>query len=45
MAVELGEHLSDDEIEKIFSKTDLDGDGYVTAEDFYNIMTHKAYWE
>ena len=45
VAVELGEHLSDDEIEKIFSKTDLDGDGYVTAEDFYNIITQKSYWE
>lgn len=45
VAVELGEHLSDDEIEKIFSKTDLDGDGYVTADDFYNIMCHKPYWE
>jgi Ca2+-binding EF-hand superfamily protein len=45
VAVELGQHLSDDEIEKIFSKTDLDGDGYVTAEDFYSIMTHKPYWE
>ena len=43
MAVELGEHLSDDEIEKIFSKTDQDGDGFVTAEDFYNILTHKPY--
>jgi Ca2+-binding EF-hand superfamily protein len=45
VAIELGEHLTDDEVEKIFSKTDLDGDGYVTSEDFYSIMTHKpTYW-
>ncbi len=44
VAIELGQHLSDDEIEKIFSKTDQDGDGYVTSEDFYCIMTNKPQW-
>jgi hypothetical protein len=23
----------------------LDEDGFVTADDFYNIMTHKVYWD
>jgi hypothetical protein len=23
----------------------LDDDGFVTGDDFYNIMTHKVYWE
>jgi centrin-1 len=41
----LGEQLSEDEINHIFSKADLDEDGFVTADDFYNIMTHKVYWE
>jgi hypothetical protein len=26
-------------------KADLDDDGFVTADDFYNILTHKVYWE
>lgn len=29
----------------MFSKADLDDDGFVTAEDFYNIMTHRVYWD
>ena len=29
----------------MFVKADLDDDGFVTADDFYNIMTHKVYWE
>lgn len=24
---------------------DLDDDGFVTEDDFYNIMTHKVYWD
>merc|ERR1711937_304090 len=24
---------------------DLDDDGFVTDDDFYNIMTHKVYWD
>ena len=23
----------------------MDDDGFVTAEDFYNIMTHRVYWD
>ena len=45
VAAELGEDLTEDEINHIFSKADLDEDGFVTADDFYNIMTHKVYWE
>jgi len=29
----------------MFAKADLDDDGFVTADDFYNIMTHKVYWD
>ena len=42
---ELGENMSDDEWNHVFNKADLDDDGFVTADDFYNIMTHKVYWE
>jgi Ca2+-binding EF-hand superfamily protein len=45
VAKELGEDLTDEEIEHIFFKADLDDDGFVTADDFYNILTHKVYWE
>jgi Ca2+-binding EF-hand superfamily protein len=45
VAKELGEELADEEIEKIFAKADLDDDGFVTGDDFYNIITHKVYWK
>jgi len=45
VAHELGEDLNDEEIEHIFFKADLDDDGFVNGDDFYNIMTHKVYWE
>jgi len=41
----LGESLTDDEIENIFVKADKDEDGFVTAEDFYTIMTPKSFIE
>ena len=45
VAKDLGENLTEDEINHIFNKADLDDDGFVTGDDFYNIMTHKVYWE
>ena len=29
----------------MFIKADLDDDGFVTSDDFYNIMTHRVYWD
>ncbi len=29
----------------MFKKADLDDDGFVTFDDFYNIMTGKVYWD
>ena len=29
----------------MFIKADLDDDGFVTGDDFYNIMTHRVYWD
>ena len=45
VAHELGEDLTDEEIDKMFIKADLDDDGFVTGDDFYNIMTHRVYWD
>ena len=42
MAAELGEHLTDEEVDKIFQKADTDQDGYITAENFYQVMAHRA---
>jgi Ca2+-binding EF-hand superfamily protein len=30
-------------VENIFYKTDGDDDGFITAEDFYSVLTHKGY--
>lgn len=29
----------------MFAKADLDDDGFVTSDDFYNMMTHRVYWD
>lgn len=36
--------MTDEELLQMFKKADLDDDRKVTAEDFYNILTHKVYW-
>jgi len=41
VAAELGEHLTDEEVDKIFQKTDYDQDGYITAEDFYGVIAQR----
>ena len=45
VAKDIGEDLTEEEIDHMFKKADLDDDGFVTAEDFYNIMTHQVYWD
>lgn len=42
---DLGEEMSDEELLKMFKKADLDEDGFVTFDDFYNIMTGRVYWD
>ena len=42
IAQDLGEDLTDDEIQHIFTKADLDDDGFVTGEDF-NFTTPYDY--
>ena len=45
VAKDIGEDVTDEEIESMLQRADLDDDGFVTFEDFYNIMTHKVYWD
>lgn len=40
----LGEEMTDDEIKEMFVKADLDDDGFVNVDDFYNIWTGKGYY-
>lgn len=40
----LGEDMTDKEIQEMFNKADLDHDGFVDAEDFYNIFIGKGYY-
>jgi hypothetical protein len=37
--------MADEDLLKMFKKADLDDDGFVTVDDFYNIMTGKVYWD
>ena len=43
VAKELGETMTDEELLEMIERADSDGDGRVTPEDFYNIMTKKAF--
>lgn len=40
----LGEEMSDEELKEMFVKADLDDDGFVSVDDFYNIWTGKEYY-
>jgi Ca2+-binding EF-hand superfamily protein len=39
MMTNLGEKLSDEEILEMINEADLDGDGYLNYQEFYNMMT------
>mmetsp|Transcript_53216 Transcript_53216/g.61002 ORF Transcript_53216/g.61002 Transcript_53216/m.61002 type:complete len:168 (+) Transcript_53216:64-567(+) len=43
VAKELGETMSDEELMEMIERADSNGDGEVTADDFYNIMTKKTF--
>ena len=43
VAKELGETMDDNELQEMVERADSDGDGLVTLEDFYNIMTKKTF--
>lgn len=43
VARELGETMTDEELLEMIERADSDGDGQITPEDFYNIMTKKTF--
>jgi Ca2+-binding EF-hand superfamily protein len=40
---ELGETMTDEELKEMIERADSNGDGAITPEDFYNIMTKKTF--
>ncbi len=42
VAEQLSESLTEEEIEKMIIKADSDQDGFLTVDDFYNIMTNVS---
>ena len=45
VAEDLGEEITEEELVSVFRRGDLDDDGFITSDDFYNIMTHRVYWD
>mmetsp|Transcript_120251 Transcript_120251/g.208754 ORF Transcript_120251/g.208754 Transcript_120251/m.208754 type:complete len:166 (+) Transcript_120251:50-547(+) len=43
VARELGEQLSVEDLEEMIARADTDGDGQVTLDDFYSLMTRKTF--
>jgi Ca2+-binding EF-hand superfamily protein len=43
VAKELGETMSDEELNEMIARADSNGDGAVSMDDFYNIMTKKTF--
>ncbi len=37
--------MTDEQLDVMFAKADLGDDGFVTPDDFYNMMTHRVYWD
>ena len=43
VARELGETMDDSELQEMIERADTNGDGHVSFEDFFNIMTKKTF--
>ena len=43
VARELGETMTDEELQEMIDRADSNGDSAVTPDDFYNIMTKKTF--
>merc|ERR1739845_295818 len=43
VAKELGETMSDEELKEMIERADSNGDGAITFDDFYTIMTKKTF--
>lgn len=44
VAKELGEIQDDHVLQEMIERADFDQDGLVSEEEFYNLLTKKAYW-
>lgn len=44
VAKELGELQDDNTLQEMIERADFDQDGLVSEEEFYNLLTKKAYW-
>lgn len=42
VAQEVGENISEEELQDLITRADLDGDGLVSEEEFYRIITRKT---
>merc|ERR1712124_227246 len=40
---ELGEEMSEEDVREVIQRADLDGDGKVGLDDFYNVLTKKTF--
>merc|ERR1711972_1212248 len=40
---ELGEEMSEEDVREVIQRADLDGDGQVGLQDFYNVLTKKTF--
>ena len=43
IAKEIGENIDETELKEMIERADSDGDGYVTFEDFFSILTKKTF--
>ena len=43
VARELGEDMSEEELREMIERADLDGDGVISMDEFFNIMTKKTF--
>mmetsp|Transcript_13721 Transcript_13721/g.51170 ORF Transcript_13721/g.51170 Transcript_13721/m.51170 type:complete len:191 (-) Transcript_13721:238-810(-) len=42
VSMELGENLTDDELQEMIDEADRDGDGMISAEEFYRVMKKRG---
>ena len=44
VAKDLGELTDDNTLQEMIERADFDQDGVVSEQEFYNLLTKKAYW-
>lgn len=41
----MGENIDESELQEMIQKADLDRDGLINEDEFYNVMTRKVKWK